>query len=103
MDFAERAGRNEKIFRGVNARIEQGAELHHVSTPLPFHCECANARCLSKIEILPAAYERVFHDPDRYVVVPGHQLTKVERVIEERDGYLVVEKFGEAAAAAHEG
>lgn len=97
MHFAERAGRNEEIFREVNARIEQGAELHGVGTPLPFHCECANAHCLSKIEILPREYEQVLQDPDRFVVVPGHEVPEVERVVEKRAGYLMVEKFGEAA------
>jgi hypothetical protein len=46
MDFAERAARNEEVFRDVNKRIEDGAEQHAVSATLPFHCECASASCL---------------------------------------------------------
>lgn len=100
MDFAARAGRNEEIFRGVNARIEEGAERHAVHRPLPFHCECANAHCLSKIELPPREYERVYREPLRFVVLPGHELLEVERVVEDRGTFRVVEKFGEAAQEA---
>src|ERR1041385_6426098 len=40
VDFAERAARNEEVFREVNARIEAGTELHGVETPAGFHCGC---------------------------------------------------------------
>jgi hypothetical protein len=33
----------------------------------------------------------------RFVVVPGHEITDVERVIETTPAYSVIEKFGEAA------
>ncbi len=102
MDFAERTGRNEAIFRGVNARIEEGAELHAVHAPLPFHCECGNAECVAKIEIAPHEYERIFANPVRFVVLPGHQLLDVERVVDERGSFIVVEKFGEAAREAEQ-
>ena len=53
MDFAERAGRNEEIFRDVNRRIEEGAEQHAVSGRLPFHCECGRAKSGNGIERHP--------------------------------------------------
>ncbi len=102
VEFAGRAARNEEIFRGVNVRIEEGAELHEVHGPLPFHCECGNARCLSKIEIPPREYERIYADPHRFFVVPGHEREEVERVVERHGGDVVVEKFGEAAEEAEE-
>ncbi len=98
MDFALRAAHNEEVFRSVNVRIEEGAQMHEIQTPLPFHCECADAHCLSKIEIPPREYESVYKNPDRFFVVPGHERPAVERVIEKREHYLVVEKTGEAAA-----
>jgi hypothetical protein len=100
VDLAQRTARNEEVFRSVNERIEEGAELHEVHAPLPFHCECGNARCLSKIEIPPREYERVYANPLRFFVVPGHEREQVERVVERHERYLVVEKFGEAAEEA---
>jgi hypothetical protein len=96
MDFAERAARNEEIFRGVNERIEEGAEQHGVEAPLPFHCECGRASCVGTIEIAPPEYERVVQERYRFVLIPGHQDTAIERVVEDRPEFVVVEKVGEA-------
>ena len=38
----------------------------------------------------------------RFVIVPGHELVESERVVQEGEGYLIVEKFGDARAAASE-
>ena len=96
MEFADRAGRNEEIFRDINERIEEGAEQHGVERPLPFHCECDRASCLGTIEIPPPLYERVVQERYRFVLIPGHEDTAIERVVERQPSYVVVEKLGEA-------
>lgn len=96
MDFAERAARNEEIFRGMNERIEEGAEEHGVSGPLPFHCECGRAVCVETIEIPPGRYAAIMRERYRFVVVPGHEEPEIERILETEPEFLVVEKIGEA-------
>jgi hypothetical protein len=96
MNFADRAARNEEIFRGVNDRIEEGAAQHGVETALPFHCECGRASCVDTIEIPPPVYERVIRERYRFVLSPGHQDAAIERVVERQPDYVVVEKVGEA-------
>jgi hypothetical protein len=96
MEFADRAARNEEIFRGINERIEQGAEQHGVNAPLPFHCECCRAACLDRIELPPRLYERVVRERYRFVLVPGHEEAAIEQVVERQPAYVVVEKVGEA-------
>lgn len=96
MEFAERAARNEEIFRSINERIEQGAEQHGVEAPLPFHCECGRASCLETIDIPPPEYERVMRERYRFVLVPGHEHASIERLVERRPGFVVVEKIGDA-------
>lgn len=96
MEFAHRAARNEEIFRGINERIEQGAEQHGVETPLPFHCECARASCLDTLELSPSVYERVVQERYRFLLIPGHEEVTIERVVERQPSYVVVEKIGEA-------
>lgn len=96
MDFAERAARNEEVFRAVNERIDQGAEQHGVETPLPFHCECGRAACFDTIELAPALYERVARERYHFIVVPGHDDAGIERAIARQPNYLVVEKIGDA-------
>jgi hypothetical protein len=98
VNFADRAARNEEIFRGVNERIEAGAEQHRVESPLPYHCECGDSACLGKIELRPAEYERIVDERYRFVVLPGHEDESIERVIERQASFVVVEKIGEARA-----
>jgi hypothetical protein len=96
MDFAQAAARNEEVFRSVNQRIEEGAEQHRISTPLPFHCECCDASCVETLPVAPGEYERVLSERFRFIVIPGHEDPAVERVVAEHEDYLVVEKVGEA-------
>jgi hypothetical protein len=35
-------------------------------------------------------------DPARFPVLPGHQVASVEKVVEEHERYVVVEKLGDA-------
>jgi hypothetical protein len=98
VDFADAAARNEEVFRSINERIEEGAKQHGVVQLLPFHCECATQACLQTIELPPSEYDRIASHRARFVVVPGHELSSVETVVESHSGYLVVEKTGEARA-----
>jgi hypothetical protein len=96
MDFAERAARNEEVFRAVNERIEEGAEQHAMSGALPFHCECGRATCVETIEISPARYSAIVRERYHFVVLPGHEELRIERIVEAEPDLLVVEKIGEA-------
>jgi hypothetical protein len=96
MDFAERAARNEEVFRGVNERIEEGARQHAVTAPLPFHWECRRSSCFETIDIPPGRYATVVRERYRFVVIPGHEEPQVERIVETDAGFLMVEKIGEA-------
>ena len=96
MDFAERAARNEEVFRDVNERIEDGARQHAVGGPLPFHCECGRASCFETIEIPPGRYEEIVRERYHFVVKPGHELPQLERTVHAKSKFLVVEKIGEA-------
>ena len=96
MDFARRAARNEEAVREVNRQIEEGAKLHEVTSTMPIHCECARQACFDKLELDAATYERILAERYRFVVVPGHVAPEIEHVVEEHDGYAVVEKVGEA-------
>ena len=69
MDFAERAARNEEVFRGVNERIEAGAIQHQVSDSLPFHCECGASACVETIEIPRARYADIARERYHFVVI----------------------------------
>jgi hypothetical protein len=90
----ERIAQNEILFRQVNDRIEElerGWELREVD----FVCECGDASCTAPATITLAAYEAIRQNPRRFIVLPGHEIPDVEKVVERRDRYLVVEKHQE--------
>jgi hypothetical protein len=92
----ERYVRNESLFREVNERIAEVNEGFEVDGQTDFLCECGRNQCLETVQLSRAEYEAVRAEGDRFVVRPGHEVESVERVLEQHETYLVVEKIGEA-------
>ena len=65
-------------------------------------CECGDADCTQRLELLLSEYERIRSDSFLYVITRGHDIPAVERVVERRDGWEVVRKVGEAGEVAEE-
>ena len=63
-------------------------------------CECGDAGCSQQLSISWRDYEQVRASPARFVIVPGHEDRRLERVVSGEDAFVVVEKQGEAAAIA---
>ena len=59
-------------------------------------CECGRETCSGLINLTLAEYDGVRTQDDRFVVLEGHENPEIERVVERRTGYFVVDKFGEA-------
>ena len=99
--YAHRVASNEDSFRACNERIE--ATNEHFGVALEgtlFVCECANETCTERITLAIEEYEEVRSFPTRFIVVAGHVYPEYERVVANVDGYMVVEKFGEAGKEA---
>jgi len=94
---------NEAQFREINESLRDSLDrLAQLPEQLSFVCECGNADCRETIAVTPAAYEAARADPLRFLVHPGHELLDAERVVERHEGYLVVEKFADAARIVEE-
>jgi hypothetical protein len=101
--WEQRAARNEALFREVNENIEQLEERYGSAQTEPTYiCECANADCTGQLAVDRETYRRVRRNPRRFVVLPGHEDPQLERLIETRPEYLIVEKTGEAGRVAEE-
>ena len=98
----KRIGANESLFRETNEGIERGLWPGEGGKRVPFRCECALPDCAEAVRLTLPEYERVRANPRRFVVIPGHEVTRAESVIERHPDYLLVEKIGEAAAVAEE-
>jgi hypothetical protein len=93
----ERLGANEALFRTANERMADWEEHHvHSETEL-YYCECADPNCREKVVLRHADYERVRADSCYFVIVPGHEVPDLETVIEQHEGWAIVEKEPELA------
>jgi hypothetical protein len=104
-DHGKRTGENEALFREVNERLEARKKDDSAwVTPSRWICECADEECTERIEMSPLEYEQLRAEPTHFAVAPGerHVSRDVERIVEKREAYWVVEKGGEAAETAEE-
>ena len=98
----QRVSQNEAIFRATNREIE-GASEELGGGPqdeLTVICECGEDGCSSTIDLTVAGYDEAHKQRDRFIVVPGHEDERIERVVTRAPNYLVVDKFGEAETIA---
>ena len=101
-DRTERIGMNEALFREVNERIDRLQDDLGGVTSFEIVCECGDADCIERFSITDGDYEALRRDDRRFAVVPGHERPDVERTLDRREGYLVVEKTDPDAARAAE-
>lgn len=102
MDAEDRIAHNETMFREVNERIEAGLWPTERGEPAAFRCECGSIRCNQLVELTLAEYEHVRAGATHFVLVPGHEIPGIERIVERDASYVVVEKVGDAADVAQE-
>jgi hypothetical protein len=99
---AERVARNQATFREANEGIEQAAREYDVDGGLPFICECSDPVCVEILHVKLSEYEAVRVTPTHFIYAPGHHRAAEGWgvVVEQRDGYEIVEKVGDAANVA---
>ena len=95
-----RRGMNESWFRGVNERLEERVVEGGSTRTIVIVCECAQEECTARIEIPIVEYEAVRSESTTFLVLDGHEDLSCDRVISARQGYNVVEKFGDAGLVA---
>jgi hypothetical protein len=90
------------MFRGVNERIEAGQWPGERDQPVAFRCECGSIRCNRLVELTLEEYEAVRADAKQFVVLVGHEIPAVERIVDREPAFVVVEKVGEAGRLAED-
>ena len=100
-DVALRAARNQSLFRAINEGIEEVNESFRLALEDDeYVCECADKDCMDRIALAPEEYEEVRRVPTHFLIRHEHVHPYYETVVQSHDGYVVVEKFGEAGAEA---
>ena len=86
-----RVARTEALFREVNERIAERADLFS-SDQASFVCECSDATCTERIHAPLDDYEDVRDDGAQFLLLKGHEQAEYERVIRRFPGFNVVRK-----------
>jgi len=96
----DKIARTESLFRDVNERIAETAERFD-SDDAAFVCECSDQECTERVDATLSEYEQVRTDGTHFLMRPGHEDERVERVVDKRGRRLaIVEKFQAAIARA---
>jgi hypothetical protein len=96
-DEVKRA-RTEALFRDVNERIAESAQRFEADST-QFVCECADPNCTHRLEATLDEYDDVRADGATFMLAPGHANTDIERVVEDRGGFHIVEKVQKTVRA----
>ncbi len=93
----QRAARNEAAFRRLNENLAE-VMPDDARNPAGYVCECAAADCRRIVDLTMDEYRGVRTNKMRFFVVPGHERSDVEDVVEAYEHYLVVRKHDDTAA-----
>jgi hypothetical protein len=97
---------NEMIFRRANEEvgdnlgaldamhIEDGNIdlIRDADLSLRFNCECSDENCNARIAIGLSEYQRIHTNRDTFIVLPNHQVDRIEKVLKKTATYVVVKK-----------
>lgn len=102
-----RLAENQVIFRQTNEQVPKelqavksaaesegrGALVGDIDTPLHFYCECSDENCRQRIVMKPSKYDELHQNSAQFILVPGHHIPQIERIMFEGDSYIVVQKY----------
>lgn len=88
----ERAEKNEREFRAYNDR-RVAAERPAAWSEVPVVCECGNRGCWAALDITFEEFRDAHSRPGQFVIIPGHVMPSIERVVAEYETHWIVEKF----------
>ena len=97
MNHAEMA-RTESAFRELNEAITTTAARFEADET-DLICECADPACADRLTVELDDYEDVRGEATRFLLAPGHARPEVEKVVESRPEFEIVDKVAPVAAA----
>jgi hypothetical protein len=96
---------NEVLWREANqelrrklAEADREDEHHHRaqdigSIRLHFYCECSDSVCHERVVMDANEYEKLHRSNRIFVLKPGHEVNRIEKVIHATPEFIVVEKY----------
>lgn len=101
-----RLAKNEVIFRQANRQIETSLKAtvkeeakdkikspDLMGIPLHFLCECSDDTCKARIKLTLERYKKLHKSSADFVIKPGHEIARIEKVTYRAKNYYVVSKY----------
>jgi hypothetical protein len=97
---ARRLRENEELMEELNRRMErmleeirEDEEATDADAPIAFLCECSHLDCRERVHLEPSLFDRIHKDPEQFVLVSGHEIPDIERVVDQVGDFLIVRKL----------
>ena len=91
---------NEELMEELNRRMErmleeirEDDESTDADEPIAFLCECSHLDCRERVHLEPSVFDRIHKDPEVFILVPGHEIPDVERIVDQMGDFLIVRKI----------
>ena len=89
----ERREENQRQFQRLNQRLHDVVEKKVPdATTVPFLCECAEERCMGRVDVSPGQWQAVAERPNYFLIIAGHPRTEGEDIMDTLGPYEIVEK-----------
>ena len=98
---------NQVVFRKSNKQVsETFAKFKSIGEQtgddldanILFFCECSDEKCKQRVEMKQSTYDQLHSNDNRFIILPGHNIPTIERIIQKGNAYLIVEKYSEPPA-----
>lgn len=100
---------NEVVFRQHNEAVQQSLEtlardaqedsMHELAPngdlQLHFYCECSDENCHKRIVTTARRYKDIHRERDHFIVLCGHEVPAVERIVSNEGEFCVVQKYAD--------
>ncbi len=89
---------NEWIMEALNRRIDErvGEARSEAGdppdAPVAFFCECSDLACRGRIALTPSRFAEIHRDPALFVILPGHENSAIETVVDTWGDHVIVRK-----------
>ena len=87
---AERVREVREMFARANEQIRASAEKYDVQDNVPFLCECSDVTCTRSVRLSLAKYREARAWSDAFLLLPGHDDPRLERIAAQGDGYVLI-------------
>ncbi len=94
----QRLANNERLMRSGNKKIQRMIENHtpkdeQTNLEVDFECECSSLSCNERIALTVDEYEKLHKHKKQFVLVKGHEIPTIEKIVKDKDSFIIVEKL----------